>query len=282
MPFNTLSMIKWPALNICMPHSSGCYDLSSTETPSGSGVSQSYAGCRSTNGGSYSLGGQSAWLRSTIEAPRGVSTNPHPTEYIMRYRSQSIAEPRDQTLAQRIERQTMHKPNTLGRQESKVDRLFIPVKKFFRGLSPSPASGSQQSRQPSPGPASQGHSIQARRKSDEQQGTNDLWSKAYKQLPEEYKKDLAKLEKLNIIQKLFAIAKQAEKQNLTKQFKLKWGDKEIDVREKAEGFVEWLNKFKEIGDIVMQYDPGYAALPWAGVRFILMVCGPLSVPLRNI
>ncbi|KAI0162220.1 hypothetical protein GGR57DRAFT_517591 [Xylariaceae sp. FL1272] len=31
----------------------------------------------------------------------------------------------------------------------------------------------------------------------------------------------------------------------------------------------WLNKFKEIGDIIIQYDPTHAALPWAAVLFIL-------------
>ena len=109
-----------------------------------------------------------------------------------------------------------------------------------------------------------------------QQVTSDLWSKAYKQLPEEYKNELDNLDKLDILQKLFAIAKEAEEKTLAKRFKLKWGDKEIDVREKVEGFVDWLNKFKEIGDIVVQYDPVHAALPWAGVRFILMVCDPHS------
>ena len=43
--------------------------------------------------------------------------------------------------------------------------------------------------------------------------------------------------------------------------------------EKAEGFVIWLNKFN---DIVMQYDPVHIALPWVGVRFILMVCDPFG------
>lgn len=32
-----------------------------------------------------------------------------------------------------------------------------------------------------------------------------------------------------------------------------------------------MSKFKEIGDIIVQYDPGHAALPWAGFRFLLMV-----------
>ncbi|KAI0869329.1 hypothetical protein GGS24DRAFT_512177 [Hypoxylon argillaceum] len=31
----------------------------------------------------------------------------------------------------------------------------------------------------------------------------------------------------------------------------------------------WLNKFKEIGDIIVQYDPAHAALPWAATRFLL-------------
>lgn len=34
----------------------------------------------------------------------------------------------------------------------------------------------------------------------------------------------------------------------------------------------WIQKFIEVGDIAIQYDPGHAALPWAAVRFVLMVC----------
>ena len=32
-----------------------------------------------------------------------------------------------------------------------------------------------------------------------------------------------------------------------------------------------MNKFKEVGDIAVQYDPGHAALPWAAIRFFLQV-----------
>ena len=42
---------------------------------------------------------------------------------------------------------------------------------------------------------------------------------------------------------------------------LKWRDKEIDVWEKAEGFVGRLHKLKEIGGTVVQYGPVYSALP---------------------
>ena len=51
----------------------------------------------------------------------------------------------------------------------------------------------------------------------------------------------------------------------------KWGEKEIDMQGTADRLVGWITKFKEIGDIAVQYDPVHAALPWAGVRFILLV-----------
>jgi len=174
------------------------------------------------------------------------------------------------------------KPESAGQRDSRIDRLIAPVKQLFRSPSPRASPSSQQTLQPSPVPpphsgpppptphpqtGEQGGSSPG--KLSEQDG--DLWSKAFKQLPEEYKKDLDNLDKMDILQKLFVIAKQAEEQNAAKQFKLKWGDKEIDVGEKAAGFVGCLNKFKEIGDIVVQYDPVHVALPWAGVRFILMV-----------
>lgn len=34
----------------------------------------------------------------------------------------------------------------------------------------------------------------------------------------------------------------------------------------------WLQKFVEVGDVAVNYDPGHAALPWAGIRFLLKVC----------
>lgn len=43
------------------------------------------------------------------------------------------------------------------------------------------------------------------------------------------------------------------------------------LRDHAERIVNWLHKFKEVGDIAVQYDPVHAALPWAGVRFLRQV-----------
>ena len=58
---------------------------------------------------------------------------------------------------------------------------------------------------------------------------------------------------------------------MEKRWKYKKGDKEIIIRDKLEKVVVWVNKFKELGDIAVQYDTGHASLPWAGIRFILQV-----------
>lgn len=45
----------------------------------------------------------------------------------------------------------------------------------------------------------------------------------------------------------------------------------IIIRDVLDKIAFWINKFKEIGDIAVQYDPTHASLPWAGVRFLLQV-----------
>jgi hypothetical protein len=52
----------------------------------------------------------------------------------------------------------------------------------------------------------------------------------------------------------------------------------IMVREIFNRMSGWINRFKEVGDVAIQYDPGHAALPWAAVRFFLQVGqNPLQV-----
>lgn len=43
----------------------------------------------------------------------------------------------------------------------------------------------------------------------------------------------------------------------------------IIIRDVLDKIATWVNRFKEIGDAIMQYDPHHAALPWAGIRFLL-------------
>ena len=107
-------------------------------------------------------------------------------------------------------------------------------------------------------------------------GSNDLWAQAYHKLPDELKTHLGvnnygAADKLQMLQKILESAVQAKETSMAKRLNFKWRDKEINVRETASRLVGWITKFKEIGDIAVQYDPVHAALPWAGVRLILLV-----------
>lgn len=46
---------------------------------------------------------------------------------------------------------------------------------------------------------------------------------------------------------------------------------ELQLRDIVGKILRWVDKFKAIGDIVVQYDPVHAALPWAAFRFLLQV-----------
>ena len=82
---------------------------------------------------------------------------------------------------------------------------------------------------------------------------------------------MSKPDKLQALQSILQAAIQAKEANMANRLKLKWGGKEIDVQEAADKLVGWITRFKSVGDIAVQYDPVHAALPWAGVRFILLV-----------
>lgn len=43
------------------------------------------------------------------------------------------------------------------------------------------------------------------------------------------------------------------------------------LRDVLDKIVRWIDIFKQVGDVAVQYDPAHAALPWAGIRFILQV-----------
>lgn len=57
-----------------------------------------------------------------------------------------------------------------------------------------------------------------------------------------------------------------------KAWKYKTGDGSViilrDVMDKA---LQCVHKVKEVGDVIVSYDPGHAALPWAAVRFLLAI-----------
>ena len=54
-------------------------------------------------------------------------------------------------------------------------------------------------------------------------------------------------------------------------WKAKFREEEIVLRDIGMKILRWVDKFKQIGDIIVQFDPVHAALPWAGFRFLLQV-----------
>jgi hypothetical protein len=47
--------------------------------------------------------------------------------------------------------------------------------------------------------------------------------------------------------------------------------KKVIVRDVLSKIAHWIEVFKSVGDQVVSYDPGHAALPWAGIRFLLQI-----------
>ena len=58
-----------------------------------------------------------------------------------------------------------------------------------------------------------------------------------------------------------------------KDWKISFRGDEIILKDIGMKILQWVDNFKQIGDIVVQYDPAHAALPWAGFRILLKVLG---------
>ncbi|KAK4182044.1 hypothetical protein QBC35DRAFT_396760, partial [Podospora australis] len=103
--------------------------------------------------------------------------------------------------------------------------------------------------------------------------SHDLWSDAVAQLDEELRNiiDFGRPEKQEIVSELLKQANISieECKDRAWKFQRKKSGETVIVRDVLGKVVKWIDRFKRIGDIAMQYDPGHAALPWAGVRFLL-------------
>lgn len=51
-----------------------------------------------------------------------------------------------------------------------------------------------------------------------------------------------------------------------------WKGRVFNLAKVMDDIVAWADRFKAIGDNLVQYDPGHLTLPWAGARFLLQVC----------
>ncbi|KAF2733239.1 hypothetical protein EJ04DRAFT_565274 [Polyplosphaeria fusca] len=56
-----------------------------------------------------------------------------------------------------------------------------------------------------------------------------------------------------------------------KRWTFQFGKKKISIRDEADKVIDWLERFKQAGDIAVNADPLHAGLPWALIRVILQL-----------
>lgn len=112
--------------------------------------------------------------------------------------------------------------------------------------------------------------------------SSKIWDEALSKLPDKEQNVLLGVSrpdsKLDLLQYMLDETEKREVECRSRKWKIKIGtDREIVVADKAAKIVQWLNKFKSLGDVAINYDPVHAALPWAGVRLLLEVSNGLNI-----
>ena len=117
---------------------------------------------------------------------------------------------------------------------------------------------------------------------DQQPQTRSLWEEAWKKLPEDVRNYFQftldetdnkgsgaanqLLKVVTEVRDMCGKGKLIDTRNDGKR------SRRAIVRDLADRLINWVSKFVAVGDTLMQYDAGHAAIPWAIVRFILQVC----------
>lgn len=105
----------------------------------------------------------------------------------------------------------------------------------------------------------------------------DLWASALEDLPKVDRQQLAFYDgqdRLDILSDLQVLTQTAKEQCIKRRWRFSkpgHNGETIVLRDIFNKMIVWIDMFKQIGDTVVQYDPGHTALPWAGVRFILQI-----------
>ena len=101
-----------------------------------------------------------------------------------------------------------------------------------------------------------------------------FWDEALNSLNDEDKAGLnLQHTKMNVLDDLLHTVEQKKDICTKKQWRYKKSNGEVVIiRDLLDKVLSWVKKFKEIGDVIVQFDTLHAALPWAGVRFLLQVC----------
>ncbi|KAL8666371.1 MAG: hypothetical protein Q9168_007498 [Polycauliona sp. 1 TL-2023] len=102
----------------------------------------------------------------------------------------------------------------------------------------------------------------------------NLWDRAVGLLGDEDKQllDFTQTDKLKILADVLQATEQKKQLCLQKRWKyIKKNGDVVILRDLCEKAIKWVQKFKDIGDVAVQYDPTHASLPWAAVRFFLQL-----------
>lgn len=101
-----------------------------------------------------------------------------------------------------------------------------------------------------------------------------LWDRAVSSLTDEDTQsiDFSRTDKTTILADVLQAAELKKQLCLQKRWKYtKSSGDVIIIRDLCEKMIKWVDKFKETGDLAIQYDPSHASLPWAAVRFLLQL-----------
>lgn len=101
-----------------------------------------------------------------------------------------------------------------------------------------------------------------------------LWEEAYRTLDKSTSSLLpsADTDPRIVPTDILNVVNEKKEESLRKRWKFKRSNgEELVLRDIFERIVESVNKFKRVGDLVVQYDPAHAALPWAAARFLLIM-----------
>ncbi|KAL9636227.1 MAG: hypothetical protein Q9164_002953 [Protoblastenia rupestris] len=101
---------------------------------------------------------------------------------------------------------------------------------------------------------------------------DDLWNLAAAKLNEKDKSTLKYLHTSTGKPSDLLAAVEGKKEECKKRqwaIRRSGGKDAIILRDVFSKIATWIQKFVEAGDVASNYDPGHAALPWAGVRFLL-------------
>ncbi|KIM73983.1 hypothetical protein PILCRDRAFT_715467 [Piloderma croceum F 1598] len=105
----------------------------------------------------------------------------------------------------------------------------------------------------------------------EEQRSNDLWAVALETLSDADRQNIHfdSPDKLKVLSDLQALTERAREECIRKRWKYTRNGKTVVLRDVFDKVLQWVEMFKNIGDVVAQHVPASVALPWAGIGFLL-------------